>query len=375
MDRREFLKISAAGALGLVLPAPDILARKSAEDKYSVVILGDTHYDDADPLKYHAGYFLENKKREANHRQEFVRNGNMWSGRCKDLVKRAACLVDDDTRFVLQMGDLIQGDTASAEIHERFLSDAMDYFKESLSPDLPFVTVVGNHDVRANDDETAAAAYRRYMTARMSQELKQEISDTSFAFTAGPDSYVVIDFTKPDGGIIEKLLKGAEGARHVFVVCHSPVFPFDSGKYFWWYLMGGRTDPMKEERRYVRKLLARSRAIVLCGHVHRTELLDWYGDGGRITQITMSSVWASESEGSYKELASGKSEFGVLKYRDTSRRTEITDAVMQEYAAGIRRYSVADAAGSYKLFVGDRDVHVDFYAGSSSRLSHRFRLR
>ena len=98
MDRRTFLKYSATGLVGLSLPfgLPDAMAKKAKDGRYNIVILGDTHYDDADPERYHAGYTLpDNPKREEAHRKEFVRNGKMWSGRCQGLVKRAACLVDE----------------------------------------------------------------------------------------------------------------------------------------------------------------------------------------------------------------------------------------------------------------------------------------
>ena len=374
MDRREFFKISAGGALGLALPW-QALARSGRDHSYSVVILGDTHFDDMNSLKYHAGYTLENKKREAAHRKEFLRNGLMWNKRCPELVKRAACLVDDNTRFILQMGDLIQGDTADAATHRRFLADAMDLFKRELAPELPFVTVSGNHDLRGNDDAVATQAYLDYMPARMSEELGKEITGTNFSFTVGEDTYVVLDFTHPDLGAIERLLTEADSARHLFVIVHCPVFPYDSKKYFWWFLMGGKKDPRPEERRYVRRLLAEREAIVLCGHVHRTELLDWYGDGGRITQMTMSSVWAKESQGSYRVLAEGKKGYGSVNFDHSPLKTPETAALFEEYREGIRRYSMAESAGSYKLIVGQKDVHVDFYAGSSPRLSQRFQLR
>ena len=38
-------------------------------------------------------------------------------------------------------------------------------------------------------------------------------------------------------------------------------------------------------------------------------------------------------------------------------------------------YSIADAAGSYKLIVDGRHVWVDFYAGDSARRTKRFKLR
>lgn len=371
-----FFKYSLTGLAGLSLPHQWLPAKADDEKGYNFVILGDTHYDAADPETYHQGYHLENAKREAAHRKEFKRNGQMWADRCKRLVKRASCLIDDDTRFTLQMGDLIQGDTADAAAHKRFLGDAMDLFKADLAGNLPFVTVVGNHDIRGNDDDVCNQAYMEYMLPRLSEELCQEITAPTFLFRCGPDAFVVIDFNHPDVPAIERLLAEAKGARHVFVISHAPAFPFDNVKYYWWFLLGHKKDKRAEERRHIRRLLAECNAIVLCGHVHTTEFLDWYGDGGRITQMTMSSVWSNESRGSYKEVASGAKAYGTLLFQlNPKLKTEANEALFAEYREGIRAYSMSDSAGSYKLIVKGNKVYVDFYAGDSSRRTKRFTLR
>lgn len=366
MDRRVFLKISAAGLAGLSIPGFRMQAAGRPEQgRYSIVILGDTHYDNIDAEYYHSGYIDPNPERDADHRKEFVRNGKMWNGRCRKLVKRAACLVDDDTRYVFQMGDLIQGDTADAEIHKRFLDDALNTLKGEIALELPFVTVTGNHDVRGLSDAVARKAYKEYMTERMSKELGQEVTDLNFLFRNGPDTFVVIDFNKPKLDRIKALLEEARGSRHVFVIVHAPAFPFDSPNYWYWYLLSNKKDSRAEQRREIRSILASLNAIVLCGHTHSTEFLEWKGDGGRITQMTMSSVWSSEARGRYVVEASGADGYGNAKGK----------AIFDEYRPGIRKYSKADSAGSYKLIVDGSRVFVDFYAGDSSRRTKRFTLR
>ena len=126
----------------------------------------------------------------------------------------------------------------------------------------------------------------------------------------------------------------------------------------------------------MRALLASLNAIVLCGHTHATEFLDWRGDGGRITQMTMSSVWSYASRGTYKVLASGAKGYGTLLFK---KNPALLDGpavdLFDEYRAGIRAYSISDSAGSYKMVVDGRKVYVDFYAGDASRRSARFTLR
>ena len=349
--------------LFLALLALSVIQCKSDNDSYSVVILGDTHYDSADTTMYHAGYSDPKPSREAAHREEFVRNGKMWADRCPRLVERAAGLVDENTRFVFQVGDIIQGDTADSTTHVRFLDDAVNLLKAGVAPELPFVTVAGNHDLRGNDDALCTRAYKAYMPARMSKELGQEITSTNFLFREGPDAFVAVNFTDPDVEEITSLLEQARGARHVFVLIHAPVFPFDDPDIYHWFLLGNRKDSRKDERRQMRALLASLNAIVLCGHTHFTELLEWKGDGGVITQMTMSSVWEADSLANYTVLASGADEYPHYA------------PIFDQYRPGIVRYSISDAVGSYKLIVSGSKVYVDFYAGDSPRRTKRFILR
>ena len=45
-------------------------------------------------------------------------------------MERASQLIEKDTRMVIQLGDLIQGDCGSGEVHQQMLDDAMNNFKK-----------------------------------------------------------------------------------------------------------------------------------------------------------------------------------------------------------------------------------------------------
>lgn len=331
---------------------------------YSIVILGDTHFDAAPDSIYHTGYSDPSPTREANHRKEFVRNANMWQERIPRLLQRASLLVGEDTRMVFQTGDLIQGDTGCADDHKKMLSDARARIKEALGTDLPLITVAGNHDLRSFDDRVSRRAYEEYMCGAMSKELGKEVSKSTFSFNIGKDAYIAINFTYPDDEEIEKLLEETEGARYTFLLIHSPVFPYDDVKYWNWYLHGRDKDPEKRDR--LLELFAQRNVIVLCGHTHSTEFFDWSGYGGRITQMTMSSVWSREELGRYNVLREGPEQYGTIR-PDTP--------LFDEFRPGLQRYVLSNSAGSYRLNVSDSGVTVDFYSGDSKECSARFVLR
>lgn len=332
MDRRQFMQLSAAGLLGLTVGGQISLEAKRMRKNgdYSIVILGDTHFDTEPVDVYHSNYNEPVEWLNCVQREEFRRNGEMWRERCPRLLNNAARLIDRKTRMVFQMGDLIQGDCGKGEVHQKMLSDVMNHFKGVLGG-LPFVTVCGNHDIRGTDDEA-----------------------------------------------IEQCLKDTEGARYTFIVSHGPVFPID-GDSVRWFFHGGASEKHTEKRRYFRRKFAERNAIVLCGHTHYTEHYDWYGDGGRITQMTMSSVWTDESLKNYELYDDGPQAFGSRNkqagMRPDGSKVKDESALFDEYREGLRIYNRSKAQGSYKLNISKDRVSVDFHGGDSKEVSKTFILR
>ncbi len=368
MNRRDFLKYSTTSLLGFALADRfailDARRRIKKGTAYSIVMLGDTHYDTAPDTVYHTGYSDPDPVREANHRKEFARNANMWADRCPRLLKRAACLVDDSTRMTIQVGDLIQGDCGDMATHEKFLDDAFNMMKGALGA-VPMVTVAGNHDLRGRDDKEATAAYEKYMPERISRELGKKISKTTYAFMIDKDAYICIDFTHPDYEELDRLLEQTEKARYTFIISHSPLFPCQ-GKSYSWTLFGRNSN--KETRLRYRELFARRNAIIICGHTHTTELHQWEGDGGKITQMTINSVWASEKNARYEVITDKVEDYCA---KNPKKGQEMAD----EIKPCLKEWSISKACGSYKMMVSDEGVYVDFYAGDSSARTERFILR
>lgn len=376
MNRRQFLSLSGKGLAGLALlsyASPLQACLRKRDSSYSIVILGDTHYDTEPADVYHSHYNEKVEWLNRVQRAEFARNGEMWRERCPRLLDRASRLVTPDTRAVLQMGDLIQGDCGSGEVHRQMLDDVMNRFKTALGG-LPFVTVAGNHDIRGTD---AHATYHDYMPARMSRELDQKVTKTTFSFRIGRDVFIVIDFNSPDDEEVERLLDESADARYTFIVTHGPVFPMDSASARWFY-HGGASEQETERRRHFRRRLAERNAIVLCGHTHTTELYDWVGDGGQLTQMTMNSVWSDESLGTWHADADQPDQYGTLRLGqklDNGKAANDESALFDEYRPGLQRWVHSYSAGCYKLTVTPHHLILDMYAGDSETLSRQFVLR
>lgn len=160
MNRRDFIAVSALSLTSMTfLNFPVLAGAKSRKDKnYSIVILGDTHFDTEPADVYHSHYNEKVEWLNRVQRAEFARNGEMWRERCPRLLKRCACLADENTQIALQVGDLIQGDCGNGDVHRKMLDDVMNAFKKEFGG-LPFVTVEGNHDVRGTD---AKKVYHEY---------------------------------------------------------------------------------------------------------------------------------------------------------------------------------------------------------------------
>ena len=103
------------------------------------------------------------------------------------------------------------------------------------------------------------------------------------------------------------------------------------------------------------------------------------GDGGIITQMEMSSVWARPESAEYKVVAEDPAEYGIrrmsMKTMPDGSPIKDESALFEEYRPGITRYIHSYTPGSFKLNVGPRHISIDFYAGDSTFKTRTFELR
>ena len=379
LSRLSFLKLALGAGAGSLVPGCTAKPKKGGGSTYSVALLGDTHFDSTDAKFYHVNYLSSTtEKRYRLHLKEHVRNAEMWKERMPSLLRASARSVTPDTAFILQMGDLVQGDCNDPATHRRMLDDALGFIKGAYGGRLPFVSVVGNHDIRGDiPTDGTREAFDAWQPPVVSGELNQPVTGTTFSFRHGPDAFVVVDFNdpRPDFDLLLKLLDETAGARHLFLVSHGPAIPCGSSR---WFLLGKKNRT--EERRELLHRLAKRNAIVLSGHTHRIEYYDCVLPEGRVTQFVASSVWSKPELDKLEVVDKGAKDYGnrVKKLKGPQRDGATPDdlaELVEEYRPYVRDYSLANGAGHFRLDISDKCVAATFYGGASLVPGRTYLLR
>ena len=386
LTRRGFLKGTAAG--GAMFALPRLVRAEGSGSSYSVAILGDTHFDQTLEPEFIASYdlttdvsaddmarYTEQSTYHANwsntesgaqtHFTEFLRNGDMWRERCPRLVAASAALAAaSPTRFLLQVGDLVQGDCGKAAVHKQMLRDAVAAIRGGFPSGIPFLTVLGNHDVRGTG---ARNAYLNFAQSFMSTEITNLTGVTpgttaypAYSFRLGDDLWVFCDFDTEDTGQICDVIDADPSARRVFLVTHGPFTASAVSSYANWRLAGRNVTAAKRLALY--KTLSRRHAIVLSGHTHLTDYYWHVNEYGGFSEMTVNSVWKSEGR-----ATSLPSHSMVDDYASSS-------TAINFFKPGLKRYFHNSAAGHYRLNVSDDEVTMEFYPGAATTPARIFTM-
>ena len=350
----------------LAVPSPLVEDSAPRGATYSVAVLGDTHYDAEPESVYHSKYDESNRWAKAR-RAEFRRNGEMWRGRCRDLVAASARLArEKPTDFVLQLGDLIQGDCNDVPTHKKMLDDCIRMLRAPYPEGIPFLTVMGNHDIRGKG---ARRAYFEFAEAYLSRQLGQPVKYPAVFFRWGADLWVLCDFETRDLTPLIAAIEAVPDARHTFLVTHGPFTPSESGTPKW-RLAGEEKCNALRPKLY--ELLSRRHAIVLSGHMHTTAWFRHENEFGGFSEFTANSVWTRPELASAEPICEGVAEYG--KWMTAAQKTAF-DAAAKEFRPGLKGYYLSLGAGHARLNVSKTRVTVDYYPGATNIPARTFIMK
>ena len=374
INRRQFIKAAGitAGATWLAECRAMLsgLADSAGPDTYAVSILGDTHFDAEPESVYHSHYDESNRWAKIQH-EEFRRNGEMWRARCRELLASSARLAHEQkTRFILQLGDIIQGDCDHAPTHKKMLDDCIKMLRAPYPAGLPFLTVVGNHDFRGKD---AWNAYFQFAEPFMSGEIGKAVKYPAFSFRQGKDLWVFCNFETKNLNPIADLIDADPTARHVFLVTHGPFTTFERDQSYRWRLGGSKECEPTRARLY--ETLSRRHAIVLSGHTHTTNFYRHANKFGGFAEFTANSVWSKPELATGAPIQDKSADYGKIGiaklpaavHADFTREIDF-------FKPGLKEYFYNDGAGHYRLDVSDAAVTMAFYPGAVTTPTRTFRL-
>lgn len=346
---------------------------------YSVAVLGDTHYDTAPESVYHAHYDESNPHSKIQH-LEFRRNGEMWRERCPRLLASSAALAHrNKTDFILQLGDMIQGDCDHIPTHQKMLDDCIKMLKKPYPDDMPFLTVVGNHDFRGKGARKAYFDFAHpFMTKELEkltgEKLNKQLTYPIISFRKGPDLWILCHFEKADLNEICDIIDGDSSARHVFVVSHGPFTTYANTRSYRWRL-GGSARALKSRERLFATLMKR-RGIVLSGHTHSTTCYHFENGAGSFCEFTGNSVWTEKSPVDATPKSSTPEEYVPSgRILDTMKNGEDYLSEINFFKPFLKEYYDTRAAGHYRLKVAGDSVEMEFYPCDETKPGRIFKLK
>lgn len=252
----------------------------SSGQKSSFLVLGDLHYD---LMADHDLDWLGTKPDDLRQvSKEYTVYTEKYWGDFMGILRQKVLSVKPPVKAVIQLGDLSQGLAGTAMKAEQMASNAMKAV-EGAQLRVPWILVKGNHDITGPG---AVEAFQKvYIPMIRKQTQNPDIQNASYSYTSGDVQITCLDpWDKNTDRIafLEKELSGSK-AKFKFVAVHEPVIPVTERC---WHMF--RQEP--EQRRKLLEVIARHKAIVLCGHLHRYAVVCRNTPNGPIVQVMVNSV-------------------------------------------------------------------------------------
>lgn len=359
MGRRAFL---AGGAAALSAMAGRPARPAAAGGPFSFAMLGDIHFDR--PAHHDMAWLAQTHPADVHQVQEYTRISESTLPALLAEVRAAGADARPPLAFVLQVGDLVEGLCGSPELARRQCEEAVALVRDA-DLRVPFLFTKGNHDITGPG---AAEAFAEVLLPFAARQAQAEPQGACFAYRQGEALFLFYDAYRPESlAWLERALAARPaGVRHVFLVIHPPVVPFDA-RALWHVYSAPKQQP---ERGRLLALLGKHRVIVLCGHLHEFGFLIRQTPEGPFAQLALGSV-ISRPDAAPKSALSGVQHYGPDLVQLEPQFDPKTEAARRESLAReapfVRRYEFAGAPGYALLAVEGSSVNARLFAGLGRR--------
>jgi Predicted phosphohydrolases len=276
MNRRKFL--SALASISAMMPFKGVAGTLFSGTKkgFNILLLGDIHFDK--PEHHDVEYVKTHSRAGVGEFSRYCKFTRDNFPALMQVVKEQANTFKAE--FILQLGDFVQGLCGSKELATRQVNDFISAVKEK-NFDRPFIVVKGNHDING---EGAPEMYIDTILPWQAKELKRPVESANLSFVQQNTRFVLFDCYSDDSlEWLQQVLKGHKEQNLVFC-CHVPIVPFDERSNLIQYYGDA------QKRNTLLNLLGKHKAIVVCGHLHKTCILTRQTAQGNFVQVSICSI-------------------------------------------------------------------------------------
>lgn len=250
-----------------------------AAQQSSIIVLGDLHYD---LQQDHDMTWLQNKPDDIRQIKEYAEwTKENWHP-FMELLKEKASNYEIPVKAIVQLGDFSEGLAGNEQKAAQMASHAMEAIDETHMP-VPWIIAKGNHDITGPGAVKAFQEY--YVPMFRKQTNNQNIQNASYSYRCNNIQITCVDpwdKTTDMVAFLDKELSQSD-AKFKFVAIHEPVIPVTERC---WYVF--KNDSQKRDK--LLEVIAKNKAVVLCGHLHKYSVVSRNTNNGPIVQVMVVSV-------------------------------------------------------------------------------------
>ena len=366
VSRRQFVQAALAGGILAGCRGSWALAA-GGEGEWSCPVLGDLHFD---KLEHHDFDWLKKTHPgDLSQIQNYSRITRELTPRLLEAVKQRMATAKGPVPFVLQLGDLLEGLCGSEKLAATQANEAVAFIRQAQFG-RPLLMTKGNHDITGPG---AAEVYEKVLLPFMAGGSKTEISAAHFARQQGGTTFVFYDaYDKNSLDWFDAFVIKNKPERLVFLI-HPPVVPYNARSS--WHVYSHPRQA--ESRQRLLALLGRTKAVVLCGHLHKYCHLRRKTEHGSFVQLAISSV-ASSADGKPRDLLSGIEHYGPdltgLEPRHSPDTLETRRQLLAAERPFIEHFEYADVWGHAQLHSRGRELTAEIFHGLAPEPAKTFSL-
>ena len=351
MKMRVLLFLAAAALLPCLAACRSQAVKFDGGGSYEVTLIGDIHYD---APEYHINTYTARQAKL---------HFTQWQDGTSRQVLAAAAGVSGNVLFVVQLGDMIQGDCDNLELQGMAYQAAFAELKKHFAGK-KILAVRGNHEHRGKNG--VGQAPDKYLLPLLKKELGRDVDmdGTNYAVCYGKDLYIFYDYCKKNSGeFVKKTISEYGNSRHIFFITHLPMFPCSFGNPGW----------VVPQFRELIPLLAKHKAIVLCAHTHFWGTFVYKCDEGTLPQLIVSSMGNNWEPGApmkkrYSSYDEWKRNIRQKYYDDPNCKWSIDNLKFFKNSDFIHYQSyLANPSGFVKLEVTDSKVTAHIFTDSTGK--------